>query len=199
VASKVDVPFPVGSWTVPGFSYQLLKGTAHNQFVLLTPSWQEFLRKCLYNYCCSLALPWKQVCLSSRHLAMATVQLLFHGRCLATALHVKILRLMSENKIGWYQLVYPGSGYGTVEASCEHANKASGSIKCWGILHWLAAFRRWYEVSILVMWRALSSGTSIFWWKIRALLLDYMASNPRSDYSFCIDFYMPYAPWNVLL
>jgi hypothetical protein len=38
----------------------------------------------------------------------------------------------------WYGLDSSGSGWGTVDGSCEHGSEPSGSIKCWEILEWLS-------------------------------------------------------------
>jgi hypothetical protein len=40
--------------------------------------------------------------------------------------------------MGWYGLDRTGSGYGTVEGSCEHGDEPWGSLKLLGI-SWMAA------------------------------------------------------------
>jgi hypothetical protein len=34
--------------------------------------------------------------------------------------------------MGWHELDSSGSGQGPAVSSCEHGNKDSGPIKCWG-------------------------------------------------------------------
>jgi hypothetical protein len=36
--------------------------------------------------------------------------------------------------MGWYALGRCGSGWGTVEGSCECGNEPAGSIQCWEVL-----------------------------------------------------------------
>jgi hypothetical protein len=38
------------------------------------------------------------------------------------------------DRVEWYGLYWPGSGFGLVEGSCEHGNRPLGSIKFWEIL-----------------------------------------------------------------
>jgi hypothetical protein len=47
---------------------------------------------------------------------------------------VNNIKMNLRKSMGWYGLDRSGSGYGSMEGSCEHDNEPSGSIKYWEVL-----------------------------------------------------------------